>query len=90
MLTDQQNANEIAKRVMKIVEKKRAGSEFRLKDLFPSDQWEGFPKAARISAGKAFNTLVNSQAYRVDTAHKSSSNHQFYRVVRRADVAVSP
>lgn len=78
-LTDQQSANEIVKKAVKAAEKKKVGDMFRLKDLFPIQHWEAFPKPARINAGKAFNALVSSAPW-IEEAHKSASNHQYYRV----------
>ena len=86
-LTDRQSANEIVKKAVQAAEKRKIGDMFRLKDLFPTQHWGGFPKPARINAGKAFNAFVSSARW-IEEAHKSASNHQYYRIKKPAAITI--
>jgi len=78
VLTDQAEACEIARRALRSAKQKAAGSEYRLRDLFPQQYWEKFSKGARLRAGKMFHEQVASAIHGVRATRKSSTNHQYY------------
>jgi hypothetical protein len=81
-LTDQVEASEIARRALRLAKQKATGTEFRLRDLFPPQQWENFSKGARLRAGKMFFEKVGAAVDGVRAKRRSSTNHQFYESAR--------
>lgn len=80
VLSDRSEAREIVEKALIRARKKPSGYEFRLRDLFPSTQWDRFSKGARLSAGRRFFDRVAEATHGIRTLPKTSSNHQRYRV----------
>jgi hypothetical protein len=78
ILTDDKEAGEIVRRALKIAKRKGSGFEFRLRDLFPSAQWEQWSKGSRLRAGRMFFEEIATAVHGIRSARKSSSNHQYY------------
>src|ERR1700687_4079987 len=60
VLTDEKEASEIVKRALRIAKSKESGFEFRLRDLFPTRQWEDFDPGVRLRAGRMFQAKVGA------------------------------
>lgn len=80
ILTDDKEASEIMRRALRIARGKPSGFEFRLRDLFPTAQWERWSKGARLRAGRMFFEEIATAIHGIRHARKSSSNHHFYIV----------
>lgn len=83
-LTDGAEAEDIVKQAMAKVKRYPLGKPFRLRDLFLAERWDGFSKAARISAGRRFHETAKAGTAGLEVAAKTASNHQTY--VRAKDL----
>lgn len=54
------------------------GTRFRLRELFPSEQWEKFPTSARLKAGRLFYAQMSAAVDGIMPDAKSSAGHQYY------------
>lgn len=79
VLTDQAEATEIVSRAFTRAKKRVGRPDFRLRDLFPTAEWEKFSKGARLRAGKVFHEKVGAAVDGIRATRKSSTNHQFYK-----------
>jgi hypothetical protein len=80
LLTDDKEADEIVKKALRAAKKRESGDEFRLRDLFPAEQWSAWTKGARLRAGRMFQDQIGTATYGIRASHRSGSNHQFYVV----------
>ena len=80
MATDDGIASDIVKNALIRAKKLPKKYTFKLSDLFSDAEWDGFPKGARLRAGRAFFGRVAAARDGIRPSHKSSSNHQFYIV----------
>lgn len=55
-----------------------AGEEFKLRDLFPDELWETFPKGSRIAAGEIFRERADAMPS-LRPLGRDAKNHQRYR-----------
>jgi hypothetical protein len=78
--TDDGIASDIAQDALVRAKKLPNKYTFKLSDLFSDAEWEGFPKGARLRAGRAFFERIAAARDGIRPSHKSSSNHQFYVV----------
>jgi hypothetical protein len=78
VLDDELEAAEIVRGAKRLATKKPDNERFRLRDLFPRSRWDGFPKGARLRAGRLFYDEMAAARDGVRPDKKSSSGHQYY------------
>lgn len=78
VLDDDSAASEIVEKARRKVAKMPPGTEFKLRDLFPSD-WGSFPKGARLRAGRRFVAEAQTAKIGVLAIEKTSAGQQRYR-----------
>jgi hypothetical protein len=78
VLDDSMEAEEIVRRAKARAINKPSQFRFRLRDLFPPNEWESFSKGARLRAGRLFFDEMSAARDGIRPERKSSSGHQFY------------
>lgn len=77
-VTDDQFAEQLVATAIEIVDSLPAGEEFKLRDLFPGELWDSFPKGSRIAAGETFKERANAVPS-LRPLGRDIKNHQRYR-----------
>lgn len=77
-VTDDQFTEQVVATATEIIDSLPAGEEFKLRDLFPNELWESFPKGARIAAGEIFKERADAMPS-LHPLERDVQNHQRYR-----------
>lgn len=75
---DDQFAEQVVATAIDVIDGLAADAEFKLRDLFPDDLWESFPKGARIAAGEILKERADAMPG-LQSLGRDARNHQRYR-----------
>ncbi|HEX5753614.1 MAG TPA: DUF1413 domain-containing protein [Archangium sp.] len=78
VLTDDTEAREIVEKARRKITRLEAGTQFRLRELFGDERWEGFSKGARLRAGRLFHEYAEEASHGILLLGKTSANHRRY------------
>jgi len=76
-MRDDQLAEQLVATAIEIIDSLPAGEEFKLRDLFPNQLWESFPKGSRIAAGETFKERADAMPS-LRPLGRDIKNHQRY------------
>jgi len=79
IMTQPPDAEAIAQMGLAIVDHRAPAGEFRLKSLFPKEQWDSFDVVERRSAGKLFKAGMQERANALLNG-PNTANHQRYEI----------
>lgn len=77
-MTDDQFTEQLVATAIEIINSLETGKEFKLRNLFPDELWESFPKGVRIAAGEIFKERADAMTS-LQPLGRDAKNHQRYR-----------
>lgn len=77
-MPDDQFTEQVVATAIEVIDNLPAGEEFKLRDLFPDELWESFPKRSRIAAGEILKERADAMPS-LQPLGRDAKNHQRYR-----------